>query len=412
MARKKKENTSEELLSFAAEVINERHGIAKTSALLEGGVPYKSILSMVENGELVRVKSGYYSLPDASYSEEETVVAQYPDGVLTMETALYYQGYLPERPAVWSIAISKNVSKSRFKMKFPVVQPYFTEEAVLSLGVEEIKISDQMMQIYTVDRLICDVFKYRDRMEKEDFRSSIESYIRDDEKDLYLLMEYAAKRRVLNQVKTVLGAWLNLPDGAPKEQTKPVEKKKEKSAKTPRIWVDNSEKKVRIRENISSEETSLPKEETDNVDTNSIETDAENLETLEKPTAGEVAEKVFKVLQRMELLDDMGVLVWLYRVLCEYSIDGIAVSRRLIEYCEEEDFPLDRTRIRKMHTWGMDRFMEQKWSRYVKRQGNLSLSWNDVIEKLSAFVVPIGISMIERRHFTGDWMPKLGRFLE
>ena len=50
-------------------------------------------------------------------SEEQMIAHMFPDGVLTMESALYYYKYLSQRPFAWHIAISKNVSKSRFNMQ-------------------------------------------------------------------------------------------------------------------------------------------------------------------------------------------------------------------------------------------------------------------------------------------------------
>ena len=64
---------------IARKVIREHHGIVKTALLLEAGVTYKSILTMKKNGYIVRAKSGYYSLPEEHFSEEESLAAQFPD---------------------------------------------------------------------------------------------------------------------------------------------------------------------------------------------------------------------------------------------------------------------------------------------------------------------------------------------
>ena len=194
-------------------IIRRNHGLAKTAALTAAGVSYKMILTLVERGELIRAKSGYYTLPDVDFTEEEAILSRFGDGVLTMGTALYYHGYLEERPKVWSIAVSKNISKSRFKLKEPPVQPYFTEESVLSLGVETVGFAGEKIQIYTTDRLICDVLKYRDRLSAEDFRQAVRAYIEDEKKDIALLWQYAAERRVMHKVKNILGTWIALPDG-------------------------------------------------------------------------------------------------------------------------------------------------------------------------------------------------------
>ena len=57
--------------------------------------------------------------------QEEIILGLFPDGILCMDSALYYYGYIEKRPYEWSIAISKNTSKSRFRMEYPVVKPLY-----------------------------------------------------------------------------------------------------------------------------------------------------------------------------------------------------------------------------------------------------------------------------------------------
>ena len=116
-------------------LIEEEGGLVKTSQITSLGIDYRRILAFVDEGIIKRVKSGYYSVNDNEYSDEDMIVKMFPDGIITMETALYYYGYLKERPFAWSIAVSKNSSKSRFKMDYPILQPYYSEPQVLELGV-------------------------------------------------------------------------------------------------------------------------------------------------------------------------------------------------------------------------------------------------------------------------------------
>ena len=380
-------------------IIRRNHGLAKTAALTAAGVSYKMILTLVERGELIRAKSGYYTLPDVDFTEEEAILSRFGDGVLTMGTALYYHGYLEERPKVWSIAVSKNISKSRFKLKEPPVQPYFTEESVLSLGVETVGFAGEKIQIYTTDRLICDVLKYRDRLSAEDFRQAVRAYIEDEKKDIELLWQYAAERRVMHKVKNILGTWIALPDGDADGLNQASEKRgvPPKPVSIPRKKTD--EEQPLKAENASKEDPSRKKE--------LFEPPAHSNASVD-----EIAKAVFAILRQMELIEDMGVLVELYQMLQKETVDGMAVSRRLIEICEDEDFIPDEARVKKIHGWSMNRFMEQKWEKYLRRQTNLSLSWFNVIDKLSTFIIPIGLSMAERKPFIGDWMPEIGRFLE
>lgn len=189
-------------------LIEENNGIVRTKQITELGIDYRRIISYVDEGRLIRVKSGYYAINLENQSEEDLVAGMFPDGILTMESALYYYGYLETRPFVWKIAVSKNTSKSRFKMDYPALEPYYCEKDVMTLGVTTTKVGNSTMNIYTKDRLICDVLKYEDKMNREDFKKAALSYIQDEDKDVSSLMECASKRKVLKKVQNMIGVWL------------------------------------------------------------------------------------------------------------------------------------------------------------------------------------------------------------
>lgn len=189
-------------------LIEENNGIVRTKQITQLGIDYRRIIAYVEEGRLTRVKSGYYAINLENQNEEDLVAGMFPDGILTMESALYYHGYLEDRPFVWKIAISKNTSKSRFKMDYPPLEPYYSEKDVLSLGVTTTRVGDSTMKIYTKDRLICDVLKYEDKMKRDDFKKAALAYIQDVDKDVASLMECAKKRKVLKKVQNMIGVWL------------------------------------------------------------------------------------------------------------------------------------------------------------------------------------------------------------
>ncbi|MCR4611281.1 MAG: type IV toxin-antitoxin system AbiEi family antitoxin domain-containing protein [Lachnospiraceae bacterium] len=205
MSRSEKKEFEFEMIE---KLIEQNKGIVRTKQITDLGIDYRRIISYVEEGRLIRVKSGYYAINLEAQDEEELIAGMFPDGILTMESALYYYGYLEVRPFVWKIAVSKNTSKSRFKMDYPALEPYYSEKEVLSLGVTTTKLGNSTMKIYTKDRLICDVLKYEEKMKREDFKKAALSYIQDDDKDVSSLMDCAAKRKVLRKVQNMIGVWL------------------------------------------------------------------------------------------------------------------------------------------------------------------------------------------------------------
>lgn len=181
--------------------------IFRTDDAKKLNIDYRRIKGFVEEGRLRKIKSGYYT-DDGLITEDKLIGALFPDGVLTMESALYIYGYLKEKPKVFKVAIDKNTSKSRFNIEYPWIEPYYTEKDVLNMGRKEIELEGQKIGIYEKERLIADILKYQHKMERHDFREAIFSYIDDEKKDMSLLMKYATKRNVMKKVHDIIGVWL------------------------------------------------------------------------------------------------------------------------------------------------------------------------------------------------------------
>ena len=45
-------------------------------------------------------------------------------------------------------------------------------------------------------------------MDHEDFKAALQGYIRDEDKDISTLLEYARERKVIKKVQSLIGVWL------------------------------------------------------------------------------------------------------------------------------------------------------------------------------------------------------------
>lgn len=208
MEKMTREEKTEYLLSEIKKKMEENGGIIKTNQITALGVDYRRILAWVEDGTLERVKNGYYSFGYKNRSEEDLILGLFSDGVLCLDSALYCYHYIEQKPYAWHLAVDKNTSKSRFKMEYPVVIPYYTEPEVLKLGVTEIPFTGGTMPIYTKERMICDCLKYEEKLERDVFKRALLSYIADGSKDIVTLLKIARERKVLQKVQNMIGVWL------------------------------------------------------------------------------------------------------------------------------------------------------------------------------------------------------------
>lgn len=210
MEKMTREEKTEYLLSEIKKKMDENGGIIKTNQITSLGVDYRRILAWVKDGTLERVKSGYYSFGFKDRTEEDLILGLFSDGVLCLDSALYYYHYIDQKPYAWHLAVDKNTSKSRFKLDFPKVTPLYAEPETLEFGVSDISFGKDgaKMKIFEKERLICECLKYEDKMERAAFQEGVFSYIRDPKKDVAKLMKYARERKVVKKVQTMIGVWL------------------------------------------------------------------------------------------------------------------------------------------------------------------------------------------------------------
>lgn len=204
----KDSTTSEEILNCIRTFMDDNGGIVKKEQLSGLGIDYRRVLDYVENGKLIRIKNGYYTDRLDRFTEEQLISKLFPDAMLCMESALYAYGYLKEKPYGWHLAVDKNTSKSRFKMDYPKVIPYYTEPESLQLGATKITLEGCEFGIYDKERLICDCLKYESKLSREQYKAALMAYINDPEKDISALMEYARERKVVKKVQSMIGVWL------------------------------------------------------------------------------------------------------------------------------------------------------------------------------------------------------------
>jgi predicted transcriptional regulator of viral defense system len=185
-------------------------GMFRTSDLNPLGVTAYAIQKLIGQHIIVRVKPGYYRLAkdEETLSEAAQIAQLFPDGVLCMYTALFYFGYSDRTPLSWDIAVNKNTSKSRFKLEYPFVQPYYLKPELLAFGVTEAEYNDCRLKIFDRDRLICECIFSEDKIDKETYNKAIQGYIADPNKNIQHLLAYAQRRRILKKVKTRIGVWL------------------------------------------------------------------------------------------------------------------------------------------------------------------------------------------------------------
>ena len=90
------------------------HGIVRPRELEAISVPRVYLSRLIQQGKIIRLGRGIYSLPDAAVTELHTyaeVAKRAPDAVLCLLSALAFHGITTQNPASVWIALGKGARK-------------------------------------------------------------------------------------------------------------------------------------------------------------------------------------------------------------------------------------------------------------------------------------------------------------
>lgn len=197
-------------VDIAKSIIRNNGGITKTVQLNEAGIQNSEIKIMCENGEIERVRHGYYQIVGGMEILEEKMIATFlKEGIVCMESALFYYGYSDKTPLEWTIAVPRNISRSKINIDHFACKLYFVQRDKLLLGKTTGAFNGIELSVYDRERTICDCFKYKSKMDNEMFNKAINAYVADDKKNLGNLSRYAKEMRVYKRVTELMEVMLN-----------------------------------------------------------------------------------------------------------------------------------------------------------------------------------------------------------
>ncbi len=187
------------------------NGYATMKELKEAGYHTRNIRKLVDSGIIEKIKPGLYRLYDSSSADLFTqsfvdICKSVPKGVICLLSALDHYNLTTINPAKIHIAIP-NQSKPPV-IEYPPVEFYYFREPMFNLGIKEVEVENGSFRIYSMERTLCDIFRYRNKLGEDIALEALKSYISLDKADLNKLRYLAVKCRVKNAMLPYLKAMM------------------------------------------------------------------------------------------------------------------------------------------------------------------------------------------------------------
>ena len=140
-------------------------GLLRAIDLSAIDVPRVVLTRLTASGQLERVGRGLYRLPDAQWSEHEsliTVATKVPQAVFCLLSALQFHELTTQLPRQVWIAMPRGSHTPRFAYP-PIKRVQFTGEACTA-GVEEVERDGITLRVFGVAKTVADCFKHRNKI--------------------------------------------------------------------------------------------------------------------------------------------------------------------------------------------------------------------------------------------------------
>ena len=82
------------------------------------------------------------------------------------------------------------------------MNPIYYSKTRYDIGIEYIKTKNGNFKVYDMEKTICDLLFYRNKIEKEIIKEILNNYVKRNDKDINKLTNYAKQLRVYEILKT------------------------------------------------------------------------------------------------------------------------------------------------------------------------------------------------------------------
>jgi predicted transcriptional regulator of viral defense system len=184
-------------------------GILRPRDLKACGIPDIYLHRFVDKGILVRVGRGLYSLPDGltgEFRHLSEIAKRIPHAVISLLSALQFHHLTTQAPSQTWITLQSPGWKP--KIDYPPIRVVWCSGAAFDFGIEEHKIDNVLVKIYSPARTVADCFKHRNKIGLDVALEAARDAISERKATMEQLWEAAKVCRVNKVMKPYLEAIL------------------------------------------------------------------------------------------------------------------------------------------------------------------------------------------------------------
>lgn len=193
-------------MSVILEFFRNNYGYARMKELRAQSFQPRDIAVLIEEGKIEKIRTGLYRLADMTDGKISRsfidVCKAIPKGVICLASALSYYELTTFNPSEVYVAIPNEAKYA--PVEYPPIKVFFFRERYYRPGIETSKTPEGAVNIYGIEKTICDVFRYRKKLGEDIALEALRNYLHRKNADIPKLEEFAN----ICAVKTVITPYL------------------------------------------------------------------------------------------------------------------------------------------------------------------------------------------------------------
>ena len=166
-----------------------------TGQVLTAGISKPVFYQFVQSRGLEQAAHGIYLSKDAWVDAMYLLHLRCPQAVFSHETALFLHDLTDREPLAYSITVKTGYNPSRLKSEG--VRAFTIKAELYKVGLTTTQTPfGRDVPVYDKERTICDVLRSRSHIEIQTFQEALKTYVRQKDKNLRTLVQYAKLFRV------------------------------------------------------------------------------------------------------------------------------------------------------------------------------------------------------------------------
>ena len=191
----------------ALRVFKTHGGMLRTVEALRAGIHPRTLYALRAGGEIEQVARGLFrlsALPPLAEPDLVTVAKKVPQAVFCLLTALAFHRLTTHVPHTVAIALLRTARAPR--LDHPPLEVFHFSPASLNAGIEHATVDGVTLRMYSAEKTLADVFKYRHRLGIDVALEALRTYSKRRKRDWPLVLASARVCRVENVMRPYLEA--------------------------------------------------------------------------------------------------------------------------------------------------------------------------------------------------------------